>query len=166
MPSVSLHPCPSASSSRIPEYPPENPFPPLLQTPSGLALLELQGTIQHEMPDEPADEPDGPVFETPVGKLLFPDYSPQTPADDTRWMKRAYLYVGRYQRMAGEVKRLGRPIAVIRRVDASTATSTATAATGTATGRGDNEAVDALEIVDIVRFKVVFASRPEPVNDG
>lgn len=166
MPSVSLHPRPSASSSPNPEYPPENPLPPLLQTPSGLALLELQGTIHHETSDEPADQPDGPVFETPVGKLLLPDYSPQTPADDTRWMKRAYLYVGRYQRMAGEVKKLGRPIAVIRRVDASTATSTATAGTGTATRKGDNEAVDALEVVDIVRFKVVFASRPEPVNDG
>lgn len=154
MPSINLLPNLSSSPS------PENPLPPLLHTPSGLALLELQATIHHETPDDRdnADQPDGPAFETPIGKLLFPDYSPQTPADDTRWMKRAYLYVGRYQRMAGEVKKLGRPIAIVRR-------STSASTSGTATATASDEAGE-LEIVDIVRFKVVFASRPEPVTDG
>lgn len=76
---------------------------------------------------------------------MFPDYSPQNP-DDTTWMKQAYLYVGRYQRMTGEVKKLPRPIAVLqKRVQATEA--------------------EELEVVEIVRYKVIFKSRPEPVND-
>lgn len=84
------------------------------------------------------------VFETPIGKLMFPDYSVHNP-DDTKWMKRAYLYVGRYQRMTGEVKKLPRPIAVLRKRRASE----------------DEE----LEVVEIVRYKIFFKNRPEPVNN-
>ncbi|KKK26182.1 hypothetical protein ARAM_000956 [Aspergillus rambellii] len=113
MPSVPLHP--RASASPVGASPLHNPLPQLLRTPSGLALLELQGTINVPSQEIPAIEdefavasenthgPNATTYETPVGKLIFPDYSPQTP-DDTKWMKRAYLYVGRYQRMTGEVK--------------------------------------------------------------
>ena len=157
MPSINLHPRPSLSQSSA-----ENPLPLLLHTPSGLALLELQATIHHETPaGEDADQSDDSTFETPIGRLLFPDYSPQNPADDTRWMKRAYLYIGRYQRMTGEVKKLGKPIAIVRRRP----TSASTAGTTTTETRSD-EATEELEIVDIVRFKVIFANRPEPVNDA
>lgn len=76
---------------------------------------------------------------------MFPDYSPQNP-DDTKWMKRAYLYVGRYQRMTGEVKKLPRPIAVLQK-------------------RAGFSEAEELEVVEIVRYKVLFKSRPEPVND-
>lgn len=158
MPSISLHPHPSElpGSKSEPETssPPSNPFPQLLQTPSGLALLELQGTINVPTPENEHDDPmrDSPVsssdstaFETPVGKLMFPDYSPQTP-DDTKWMKRAYLYVGRYQRMTGEVKKLPRPIAVLQK-------------------RGSAAEAEELEVMEIVRYKVFFKNRPEPVNN-
>lgn len=76
---------------------------------------------------------------------MFPDYSPQNP-DDTKWMKRAYLYVGRYQRMTGEVKKLSRPIAVLQK----------------RAGSSEEE----LEVVEVVRYKVFFKNRPEPVNDA
>lgn len=76
---------------------------------------------------------------------MFPDYSPQNP-DDTKWMKRAYLYVGRYQRMTGEVKKLPRPIAVLQK-------------------RPGSVEAEELEIVEIVRYKVFFKNRPEPVSD-
>lgn len=76
---------------------------------------------------------------------MFPDYSVHNP-DDTKWMKRAYLYVGRYQRMTGEVKKLPRPVAVLQRHQ----------------GEGDEEE---LEVVEIVRYKIFFKSRPEPVNN-
>lgn len=168
MPSIPLHPRALRDPSHTPSY---NPLPQLLQTPSGLAILEIQGTInipsaegEQEInggSDDPAAAggSSGAVFETPIGKLMFPDYSPQTPADDTKWMKRVYLYVGRYQRMTGEVKKLAKPLAVIQRRREP------------ATGAGDTEAegngngdVDELEIVEIVKHKVVFQSRPEPVG--
>jgi hypothetical protein len=157
MPSIKLHPS-SASSTTKATSPqtPKNPLPPLLQTPTGLAILELQGTInvpssneeENEMIDSPNSNSNidpASVFETPIGKLMFPDYSVHNP-DDTKWMKRAYLYVGRYQRMTGEVKKLPRPVAVLQRHQ----------------GEGDGEE---LEVVEIVRYKIFFKSRPEPVNN-
>lgn len=158
MPTIPLHLHPSERSGNKTETngscAPTNPFPQLLQTPSGLALLELQGTINvptpenehHDaMTDSPTLTSDSASFETPIGKLMFPDYSPHNP-DDTKWMNRAYLYVGRYQRMTGEVKKLPRPIAVLqKRVSATEA--------------------EELEVVEIVRYKVFFKNRPEPVNN-
>lgn len=148
MPSIQLHP---RSIEPTPPSTVPNPLPSLLQTPSGLALLELQGTINVPSSLENADEADtttplndaASTFETPIGKLMFPDYSAQNP-DNTKWMKRAYLYVGRYQRMTGEVKKLLRPIAVLQK------------------RRSDQEE---LEVVEIVRYKIFFNNRPEPVND-
>jgi chromosome transmission fidelity protein 8 len=148
-----LHPRSTASSATATEtssIPVTNPLPQLLQTPSGLALLELQGTInlpeneQDTSPDGSPVDLNGPSFETPIGKIMFPDYSSHNP-DDTKWMKRAYLYVGRYQRMTGEVKKLPRPIAVLQKRAGSTE--------------------EELEVVEIVRYKVFFKNRPEPVND-
>ncbi|BCR83395.1 Ctf8 family protein [Aspergillus chevalieri] len=157
MPSIPLHP-----RAISPSKPHDNPLPNTLQTPSGLALLELQGTInfpstEEQQPDkqqsqdqDQAENGAAPTatdttYETPLGKLMFPDYSPQTTSnDDTSWMKRVYLYVGRYQRMTGEVKKLPQPIAVVQR-------------------RGET---DELEILEVVKFKMIFKSRPEPVNDS
>jgi len=46
--------------------------------------------------------------------------------------------------MTGEVKKLPQPIAVVQR-------------------RGET---DELEILEVVKFKMIFKSRPEPVNDS
>nr|XP_001401969.2 sister chromatid cohesion protein Ctf8 [Aspergillus niger CBS 513.88] len=153
MPSIPLYPRASNPSARV-----NNPLPQLLRTPSGLALLELQGTINLPPQDnvennESSSNPNAaPVFETPIGKLMFPDYSPQVTApDDTKWMKRVYLYVGRYQRMTGEVKKLPQPLAVVQRRQKEPG--------ATADDREE------LEIVEIVKYKIYFKSRPEPVND-
>lgn len=154
MPSVPLHP-PSKSITV------NNPLPALLQTPSGLAILELQGTIN--FPTSTTDEDDNDtniteeksetktkVIETELGKIMFPDYSEFMDPDSTKWMKRVYLYAGRYQRMTGEVKKLAKPLAVVRRRE-----------------RGITEADragDELEIVEVIKYKIIFASRPEPVS--
>ncbi|KAJ5871779.1 uncharacterized protein N7529_004132 [Penicillium soppii] len=154
MPSVKLHPRSSVSAEKAtataPSTPANNPLPTLLQTPSGLALLEIQGTInvpntsEHdELVSTSTNIDPASIFETPIGKLMFPDYSALNP-DDTKWMKHAYLYVGRYQRMTGEVKKLLRPIAVLQKHPSE----------------GEE-----LEVVEIVRYKIFFKSRPEPVNN-
>lgn len=77
---------------------------------------------------------------------MFPDYSALNP-DDTKWMKRAYLYVGRYQRMTGEVKKLPKPIALVQKRPSSSAE------------------IEDLEVVEIIRYKIFFKNRPEPVNN-
>lgn len=61
-------------------------------------------------------------------------------------MKTAHLYVGKYQRLTGEVKKLANPVAVIRKRD-----------------EGETNGEE-LEIVEIVYWKVVFSGRPEPVG--
>jgi len=86
--------------------------------------------------------------QTPIGKLVFPNYSAQNPAEDTGWMKRVYLYVGKHQRMTGEVKKLGKPLAVIRKRDTEATMG-----------------MEELEIVEVVRYKVIFSQRPEPVSE-
>ncbi len=87
-----------------------------------------------------------------VGRLVFPDYSPDTPLDDTNWTKQVYLYVGMHQRMTGEVKKLPDPIAVVSRKTPAEA------------GTNDATEVEELEIQEIIRWKIIFSHRPEPVG--
>ena len=138
MPSIDVHP-PRADLAS----PAENPLPRLLQTPSGLAIVEVQGTIH--IPRAAG------TGETLAGKLIFPSYSGQNGPDDLSWMKRVYLYVGKHQRLTGEVKKLGRPIAVIRKKEITDESM-----------QLDGE--EQVEIVEIVRHKVMFSQRPEPVS--
>ena len=106
---------------------------------------EQQSQDQDTADNDTAPTATGTIYETPLGKLMFPGYSPQTTSkDDNSWMKQVYLYVGRYQRMTGEVKKLPQPIAIVQR-------------------RGET---DELEIREIVKFKMIFKSRPEPVNNS
>lgn len=168
MPSIPLHP-PSKSSTLHPNTH-SNPLPALLQTPSGLAILELQGTINfptsktdddHDTDmntDANSSEEGTKVYtktiETELGKVMFPDYSDLMDPDSTKWMKRVYLYAGRYQRMTGEVKKLAKPLAVVRRREQSM----------TESRNGAGEGGDELEIVEVIKYKIIFASRPEPVG--
>jgi chromosome transmission fidelity protein 8 len=124
--------------------PTENPLPQLLHTPSGLAILELQGTFHFPPPSDPSGS-------TQLGKLVFPLYDPLiNDSADTKWMKRVYMYVGKGQRMTGEVRKLGKPLGVVRKVS----------------GDGEGNEEGELEMVDLVRWKIVFSSRPEPVGAG
>lgn len=92
------------------------------------------------------DPSDGAV---PIGRVDFPDYRPDAlDPSSTTWMKQVYLYVGQHQRLTGEVKKLPKPVAVIRR-----------------RGEADeDEVAEELEVVDIVKYKLVFSHRPEPVT--
>jgi chromosome transmission fidelity protein 8 len=176
MPSVPLYPRLRKHSEKIPDVTTTipHPFPHLLQTPSGLAILELQGTIN--VPSPEIDDGDGnggeidnstslttehpteagATSETEIGKFMFPDYKPDLYGkEDTKWMKRVYLYVGKYQRLTGEVKKLPKPLAVIQRRQQDSSASHQQ-------GHGDGE--DELEVVEIITYKILFPSRPEPVG--
>ncbi|QKX55664.1 uncharacterized protein TRUGW13939_02761 [Talaromyces rugulosus] len=172
MPSVPLFPPQKTGSSSSQST--FSPLPPLLQTPSGLAILELQGTINIPSWSTTATDKDGDVtyndddsldkdtpdggktIETELGRLIFPDYVDGMDADNNKWMKRAYMFIGRYQRMTGEVKKLAKPLAVIQRRQ--------TTENGKGKGEEEEEGGDELEIVEIIKYKIIFASRPEPVG--
>ena len=148
MPSIPLHLAPMDR----PQNPngPANPLPQFLHTPSGLALLEIQGTINMPNVESSTDEQDSKDGRTSVGRLVFPDYTKDDPSGSKIWMKRVYLYIGRHQRLTGEVKKLVNPMAMIRKRQVAEVVN------------GENEE---LEIVDIVYYKVLFSSRPEPVSN-
>ena len=162
-PSVKLHAQPTSGNAAT-----DNPLPQLIQTPSGLAILELQGTINLPHTDSESAADSGASQEVSIGRISFPDHHPETqdPAS-TAWMKRVHLYVGQHQRLTGEVKKLPKALAIIRRrshddggdgdvdVDVDEA--------GDEAARG---AKDELEVVEIVKYKLVFSHRPEPVGTG
>lgn len=152
--SVTLHPKPSPHTAARAE---DNPLPPLLQTPAGLALLELQGTIN--LPEDEADDASSSGTGVPIniGRIDFPDWRPEGQAggdasagSSTDWMRRAYLYVGPHQRLTGEVKRLPKALGVVRRRSDE--------------GGEGGDGLEELEVLDVVKYKIVFSSRPEPVG--
>lgn len=153
MPTVPLHQSPhlhghvSSSSANISSTRLENPLPSFLRTPTGLALLEIQGTL-HLPPSSPNEAT------SPVGKLIFPHYDPHDVTGSKAWMKTVHLYVGKHQRLTGEVQKLPKAVAVIRKREVEF---------GDVDGGRAGE--DELEILEIVEWKVVFSSRPEPVGD-
>lgn len=117
---------------------PVNPLPQLIQTPSGLAFLELQGMFR--LPETDAPE------RIPIGTIHFPDYKPGGDAGDTAWMKNVYMYVDRGMRVFGEVKKLSKAVAVVRRSPQA------------------GESGDALEVMEIIKYKLLFSDRPEPIG--
>ena len=146
MPSVTIHP--PAGDADIVRTSIENPLPQLLQTPSGLAILELQGSIHTPEAPQATNKSITGNPSTPVGRLVFPDYDKKEGSESKSWMKRVHLYVGRHQRLTGEVKKLANPMAVIRRRNVTQT----------------EESKEELEIADIVYYKIIFSSRPEPVS--
>jgi chromosome transmission fidelity protein 8 len=140
-----------------------NPLPHVIQTKAGLALLEIQGTINlPSHSDEDAFNStsgggeDGTVVETPIGRLVFPEYERGEGGD--QWMKRVYLYVGKHQRLTGEVKKLPKAIAIIRKRKSEDGSQ------GGGATEGEERVTEDLEVVEIVKYKILFSTRPEPVG--
>ena len=131
----------------------------LLRTPGGLAIVELQGTIHFPMPTTDTNEAGNGREQSSaveIGRLVFPHFSSSPPHQTgDQWMKGVYFYIGKHQRMTGEVKKLSKPLAVLRRSFAPMAGKP----------EDDTSNSEALEIIDIVRYKILFASRPEPVGN-
>lgn len=161
MSSVYLHPRPQ--TSQLTEKKTVSPLPQLLQTPSGLAVLELQGTINLPEPDDADDATSRErALPIPVGRLGFPDYNPEAlDPTSTAWMKRVYMFIGEHQRLLGEVKKLPKPLAVVRRYVRQPSNG------GVMRDQPEDHqdhAAEELEVVEIVKYKLVFAQRPEPIT--
>lgn len=98
---------------------------------------------------------------------MFPFYNPLLHGEgDAKWMKRVYLYVGDNQRMTGECRKLGKPFAVVRRRQRGADEDVDDVRMEMGEVDGDNEQQEELEIVEVVRYKIVFSGRPEPVGGG
>ena len=147
MPTIPIYPPTKSLEKRPTDSNNNNPLPQLLQTPSGLALIELQGSVNTSF--ESSDSEIASALS--LGRMVFPGYDPSAPDNDTPWNgDRVFLYIGKHQRMSGEVKKLSKPIAILRRRSADDSMG--------------GEVGEELEVAEIVRFKVLFAQRPEPVG--
>ncbi|KIW13969.1 hypothetical protein PV08_06750 [Exophiala spinifera] len=149
MPSVQLRIRPLSEVIR----PSPDPLPTLLQTPTGLAILEMQGTIHGPFPH--ADETIAEEQTTDIGRLEFPLYNPKEPSEG-KWMKKVYFYVGKHQRLTGEIKKLAKPLAIIQKVDPETKVDGAFTASST---------YEDLIVLEVVKYKLLFSGRPEPVGE-
>jgi hypothetical protein len=128
-----------------------NPLPQLLQTPSGLAIVEIQGTI-HGPHTLPSGSPSSlSTVTTTLGRLEFPLYDAQE-KNDGKWMKKVYLYIGKHQRLTGEVKKLAKPLGIIQKADTESMDSS-------------KDMNSDLELVEVVKYKLLFSGRPEPVGE-
>ncbi|KAK5062903.1 hypothetical protein LTR84_004979 [Exophiala bonariae] len=130
-----------------------NPLPQLLQTPSGLAIVEIQGTIHgpHGSSSGSGSDSEQPPITTTLGRLEFPLYEAQE-KNDGKWMKKVYLYIGKHQRLTGEVKKLAKPLGIIQKA-------------GNGSIDSAEETTSDLELVEIVKYKLLFSGRPEPVGE-
>lgn len=153
MPSVKLHP--QFESFTNTKY--DNPIPQLLQTPAGLALIEIQGTIN--APTGTSDtytiENEGVTKLTEVGRLEFPLYNAQDKGEGS-WMKKVYLYIGKHQRLVGEVKKLPKAILVLTKSEGKDSPMEA--------GEEQAQEQERLDITAIIKYKILFANRPEPAG--
>lgn len=105
-------------------------------------MVELQGSVLSEQDEA------GVSTALSLGKIVFP--AAGEAAQSGEWDgRRVHLFIGQHQRMAGEVKKLTKPLAVMRRkADCDVTTR------------------DEVEIAEIVYFKMLFAHRPEPMGGG
>ena len=151
MPSIPLHT--SALQTSPANIKPKDPLPQLIQTPSGLALLEIQGTVHASFPQPSADaeSPSRAPVRTKIGRLEFPLFDAFTAKAEGKWMNKVYLYVGKHQRLTGEVKKLPKALAVIRKREV-----------GKEQDGEEGVGGEELEIAEIVKWKILFAGRPEP----
>ncbi|KAK6360144.1 hypothetical protein TWF730_006297 [Orbilia blumenaviensis] len=146
MPSTAVHlPDPQSATSNT------NPLPQILRLPTGLAILELQGDINFPNPEDSTSN----INFTTVGNLIFPDAT--SDSTDLKDVKRVWLYVGKHQRLTGEVKALPKPLGVLRKRKPEDHDRDGRAA-------GNDAVEEELEIVDVIKHKIIFSKRPEPVG--
>lgn len=154
---------------------PPNPLPRLLHTPFGTALVEIQGTV-HFPTDSPTSSDSNfsaVISTTEVGRLEFPLYKPphshldlhgKEGCEEGIWMKKVYMYVGKYQRLVGEVKRLPKALVMIAKsADQQADTGIAEGVDVEETSR-EPRPNTMLDVLDVIKYKIIFSGRPEPVG--
>lgn len=168
-------------STPDPAAQPSNALPRLLHTPSGIALVEIQGTIHFPAnPPSSSDlelDSDAAATTTEVGRLEFPLYKVSASGSDRHdggdggaeegiWMKKVYMYVGKYQRLVGEVKKLPKALVVIAKSTDQSESETVGEEMDTDGVLQAPSQVTTLDVLDVIRYKIIFSGRPEPVGEG
>ncbi|KAK9459303.1 Ctf8-domain-containing protein [Lipomyces oligophaga] len=113
----------------------------VIQTPSGLALMEIQGLL-HIAPLKSDDLEE----EAEIGRLTFEGQVP-------------WLWIGNHQRLEGKLVDLKQPVGVMRRQDDPHDLHLHNRnSDDSGNGYGNH-----VEFVEVIRRKIVFSTRPEPL---
>lgn len=135
-----------------------NVLPSVLHTPSGLALIEIQGKIhignrpliqsaldlQHLTDEDTEDQCSiDSGQQKKLGTVEFLDNG-----------KDVCLVIGKHQRLRGKISELKTPLAVLK--------LNAGDETGSAEQQGDGD-IRTIPILEVIKYKILFNLRPEPV---
>lgn len=126
-------------------------YPPIIETPSGIALLEIQGTININdralTAGSVSDLSNGldnfnPYLRRKIGKIDFSNHE----------NGEIVMEVDEHQRLRGKITKLKQPLGLLKlnKDDDNTV------------GNDENAEIE-IPIVEIITHKVVFATRPEPL---
>jgi chromosome transmission fidelity protein 8 len=72
-------------------------------------------------------------------------------------MKTVHMHIGQHQRLTGEVKKLPKAMAIVRRREAQPHN-------GGPDAMEEDQSSDDVEVVAVVKHKLMFSNRPEPVG--
>ncbi|ODQ63816.1 hypothetical protein NADFUDRAFT_47642 [Nadsonia fulvescens var. elongata DSM 6958] len=127
-------------------------IPQVLKTPSGLILVEIQGVLH--IPD--IDHDDSGIPNVLVGSF------------DVKEDGKALLMVHGHQRLEGTVKKLQTPLGILKMESEENESNRHNPDIGGFDSQGRNYSTQRIqhgkaEIVEIIRHKVSFILRPEPV---
>lgn len=163
LPFLSLsHKMPAVILERnVPASHTSNPLPQILQTPSGLALLEIQGKIHvgnlplirssQDLHIVDEDQDNSNVVNSgdyrKLGSLEFADNG-----------KDVNMIIGKHQRLRGKVTELKVPLAVLKMDGLSSVQSGSQR-----TQSGNTQSVKTVPVLEIIKYKILFNTRPEPV---
>lgn len=162
----------------------EGLLPKVLQTPSGLALLEIQGSINigkrtlssvgglglENVEDEDSESENNPDDEADmnndsdegihhIGEFDFSGLEAGG--------SEVTLRIGRYQRLRGKLIKLKYPLAVLRVDPKEDPTVTQESIEEKRNAIGDSrDAIVEVPILDIIYHKILFSTRPEPIVYG
>lgn len=162
-------------------------LPKILQTPSGLALLEIQGSINignktlssagglglgnvegededSEMKNTLDDENEEDQSYDQMHHIGEFDFS-----DVEAGGSEVTLRIGRFQRLRGKLVKLKFPLAVLRvdpNEDSAAAATQESLAEKRATIGENRDAIVEIPILDIIYHKIHFSTRPEPIVYG
>lgn len=169
----------------------ESVLPKILKTPSGLALLEIQGTItvgKRKLTSEGGfgleneDEEDADMTDGEDSNNINQDVYEAVPhigefdfSDIESGGSEVVLRIGKFQRLRGKLTKLKMPLAVLRmdpkdsseEVDEIKPPPTQDLLDATRrTIVNDRDAVVEVPILDIIYYKILFSTRPEPIVYG
>lgn len=130
----------------------------------GLVLIEIQGTINKptELPGNfaPHDfvEISGGKYAVKIGKLKLEIFSldgENATKHQKHDTKKIELLIGKNQKLVGEIRKLEKPLGVMKFPAADVS------------GVGNQQFFDenSIQLVDIVRYKLLFKNRPVPLME-